>query len=107
MNNDLVNFRHLAVGATFYLDAYYGNAYRKVSNTKAEFVRHRLNNQYVGHVLEFGTDRAVRLQPIEPETLDLLGIHPHDNPFAPYFRANPDYDLLGDSPKPPNPLDLL
>jgi hypothetical protein len=44
--------KEIPVGGIFYLPQHPGNVYRHVSHgTKAEFVEHRLGNQYKGHEL--------------------------------------------------------
>jgi hypothetical protein len=99
--NPLVNFRTLAIGSVFHLDAYYGNVYQKCGPGQAQLIRHRSNPEYVGIVLrDFGTDRGVRRQPLTPDEIELLGIDPSANPFLGVYTPPPEWDLLGEAPKP-------
>lgn len=91
---DLVPFKQIAIGGTFYIAKYYGNAYRKIDEKTAEFIAHRLNSSYVGCRISKGPSCPVLRQPLTPEELDFLGIDPDHNPFHPLWTPPEGYDLI-------------
>lgn len=92
---ELVRFKDIQIGGTFYIAKHYGNAYRKVDADTAEFIQHRHNNRYIGHQIKKGPSCAVLRQPLTPEELDFLGIDPEHNPFLSLWTPPEGYDLLG------------
>lgn len=61
----MIKFKDLNAGGIFYLPAHPGNTYRKVDQRTAEFTRHRLGNQFIGHRIQVGY-RSVATSPEEP-----------------------------------------
>lgn len=68
----ITTIRKLNAGATFYLPQYPGNAYRLISGNKAEFIRHRLTNAYVGCQITVSPDQQVATDPSDPPPPDCL-----------------------------------
>ena len=62
----ITTIRKLNAGATFYLPQHPGNAYRLLPGGKAEFIRHRLNNAWVGCQVTVGVDQLVATDPSDP-----------------------------------------
>jgi hypothetical protein len=72
MNNEPTEFRHLPVGATFFIDLYPGNEYRKHGDNKAVFVNNRNGSQYNGCECILPSATLTRKQPLHFNAEDLL-----------------------------------
>lgn len=94
LHEDLVPFKQIAVGGTFYIAKYPGNAYRKIDEKTAEFIAHRSHREYIGCRISKGPSCAVLRQPLTLEELDFLGIDPDHNPFHASWTPPEGYDLL-------------
>jgi hypothetical protein len=93
MNNPIIEFKELAIGAPFYIDAYPGTTYRKVSTVQAEFVKHRYNSAFNGHKLSMSPSCTCRRQPLDFDPNDLLGDEPVAKPTPRKKPATKNIDV--------------
>lgn len=92
--NPVILFRDIGHSAIFFLDAHPGNTYRKTSDGRAEFIKHRLGSRYNGLEISVSPSCPCRRQPLEFDPSELLSDEAVPKNKKPKSKTTDDYDLL-------------